>query len=183
MLYRSLHFLKSHYKFHEPNMHTELSPLILPLNPRDPAHAQALVDLLDLYARDPMGGGHPLGDEARQHLADRLSKRADYFGFLALIESRPVGLMNCFEGFSSFAARPLLNIHDLAVLSEWRGRGIGRALMSAAEKLAQRRGCCKLTLEVLSNNAPALRAYAGAGFEAYQLDPAAGQAMFMHKWL
>ena len=153
------------------------------LDPRDPTHAVVLVELLDLYARDPMGGGKPLDDEARQHLAERLAKRADYFGYVALIGTHPVGLMNCFEGFSTFAARPLLNIHDLAVHPEWRGRGIGSALLAAAETLARHRGCCKLTLEVLSNNEGALKAYLRAGFAAYQLDPAAGQAMFMHKWL
>ena len=164
-------------------MQVDSKPHIHALNPRDPAHAQVLVELLDLYARDPMGGGHPLAEEARQHLAERLAKRPDYFGFLAYFGTHPVGLMNCFEGFSTFAARPLLNIHDLAVHPEWRGRGIGRALIAAGETLARHRGCCKLTLEVLSNNQQALNAYRRAGFEAYQLDPAAGQAMFMHKWL
>ena len=34
----------------------------------DPAHAAAIVDLLDRYARDPMGGGKPLGDATRRCL-------------------------------------------------------------------------------------------------------------------
>ncbi len=148
-----------------------------------PEHVTALVELLDDYARDPMGGGEALGTEARAHLAERLAQRNDYFGFIARVGEEPVGLINCIEGFSTFAARPLLNVHDLAVTSAWRGKGIGRALLEAAEALARQRACCKLTLEVLSNNTAALSAYQRAGFQAYQLDPAAGQAMFMHKWL
>jgi hypothetical protein len=44
-------------------------------------------------------------------------------------------------------------------------------------------GCCKLTLEVLSGNTTAQTSYQRFGFAQYQLDPAAGQALFMQKWL
>lgn len=153
------------------------------LMPDDPAHAAALVDLLDDYARDPMGGGRALSDATRSQLAACLARRNDYVGFLALADDEPVGLINCFEGFSTFAARPLLNIHDLAVRADHRGKGIGTALLHAAEAVARERDCCKLTLEVLSNNASALAAYSRADFAVYQLDPTAGQALFMQKWL
>ena len=56
-------------------------------------------------------------------------------------------------------------------------------LLAAAEQHARARGCCKLTLEVLTGNARALKSYLGFGFEPYALDPAAGQASFMQKWL
>ena len=48
---------------------------------------------------------------------------------------------------------------------------------------ARQLGCCKLTLEVLSNNRRALAAYERAGFAPYVLDPAAGQALFLQKLL
>lgn len=153
------------------------------LVPDDQGHTAALVDLLDDYARDPMGGGRALSDETRSQLGTRLALRSDYIGFLALVDDEPVGLINCFEGFSTFAARPLLNIHDLTVRAAYRGKGIGCALLRAAEAAARERGCCKLTLEVLSNNTQALAAYVRADFAVYQLDPAAGQALFMQKWL
>ena len=156
---------------------------IVPIDLGRPADGAALVALLDHYARDPMGGGHGLSAEACAELPARLARQMNYFGFFARAEGEPVGVINCFEGFSTFAARPLLNVHDIAVLQAWRGRGVGRALLARAEALARTRGCCKLTLEVLSNNTTALNAYQRAGFEIYQLDPAAGQALFMHKWL
>lgn len=149
----------------------------------DIRHAEALVDMLDHYARDPMGGGEALSTEARENLVARLAERNDFVSFLAFDGDEAVGLINCFEGFSTFAARPLLNIHDLAVRDTHRGRGVGRQLLAAAEAAARGRGCCKLTLEVLSNNATAVSAYLRAGFAHYVLDPAAGQAQFMHKWL
>lgn len=148
-----------------------------------PAHATALVALLDHYATDPMGGGEALSERTRQTLVQRLAQRSDFVSFLAFCRERPVGLINCFEGFSTFAARPLLNVHDLAVHSDFRGRGVGKLLLAAAEDAARARDCCKLTLEVLSNNTPAIQAYLRSGFEPYVLDPAAGHAQFMHKWL
>lgn len=156
---------------------------VQPIDLSHPGHQAALIMLLDDYARDPMGGGEALGQEAIEHLCERLAQRTDYFGFIAWSDQQAIGLINCIEGFSTFAARPLLNVHDLTVRREWRGHGVGRLLLQTAEALACSRGCCKLTLEVLSNNVAALKAYEQAGFEAYQLDPAAGQALFMHKWL
>ncbi|MDR1661767.1 MAG: GNAT family N-acetyltransferase [Azoarcus sp.] len=149
----------------------------------DPAHAAALVELLDHYARDPMGGGAALAPEVALALPARLAQRGDFVGFVAFDDSTPCGLINCFEGFSTFAARPLLNVHDIVVHARWRGRRIAQRLLAAAEEAARVRDGCKLTLEVLSNNHKALAAYARAGFAPYVLDPAAGQALFLQKWL
>jgi GNAT superfamily N-acetyltransferase len=142
--------------------------------------------LLDLYARDPMGGGEALDTDVLGRLCGDLAARADAFSFLAYVDtphSQAVGLINCFEGYSTFKARPLLNIHDIVVHPAYRGAGVGQALLGSAHDLARARGCCKLTLEVLSGNAVAMRSYARFGFSNYQLDPAAGQAVLMQKWL
>ncbi len=145
--------------------------------------AQALVFLLDAYAQDPMGGGEPLQPEAAARLCADLSRIASAASFIAWLDDKPIGLINCFEGYSTFKAKPLLNVHDIAVLDGHRGQGVGQALLQAAQAHALSRGCCKLTLEVLSGNAPAMQSYKRFGFEQYELDPAAGQAQFMQKWL
>ncbi|PKO60033.1 MAG: GNAT family N-acetyltransferase [Betaproteobacteria bacterium HGW-Betaproteobacteria-19] len=146
-------------------------------------HAHAFIDLLDHYARDPMGGGKPLAESVRTTLAERLLQRNDFVAFVAFSGNTPCGLINCFEGFSTFTAAPLLNVHDLVVHADFRRRGVGQALLGAAEKAARNRGCCKLTLEVLSNNHTALATYERAGFRPYVLDPAAGHAQLLQKWL
>lgn len=145
--------------------------------------AQALVYLLDAYAQDPMGGGEALNPNNAARLCSDLSRMAGAASFIAWLADKPIGLINCFEGYSTFKAKPLLNVHDIAVLAGHRGQGVGQALLQAAESHARTRGCCKLTLEVLSGNAPAMTSYKRFGFEQYELDPAAGQAQFMQKWL
>lgn len=154
---------------------------VVPLALADPAQAAAFIDLLDHYARDPMGGGDGLGAEARAHLVERLQALPGFHGALACDGEIPLGLINCFLGFSTFAARPLLNVHDLVVRAERRGQGAGRALLAWAETRARELGCCKLTLEVLANNARAMAAYRHAGYAPYVLDPAAGQALLLQK--
>ena len=149
----------------------------------DPVHARAVVDLLDAYARDPAGGGHALSDHARSHLVASLAVRPQAFSVLAFEGETPVGLVNCIEGFSTFACRPLVNVHDVAVLPSHRGQGVGARMLQLVEQIALERGACKLTLEVLSGNTSANRLYARFGFGAYQLDPAMGQAQFLQKWL
>ena len=150
---------------------------------RQATDAQALVMLLDAYARDPMGGGEGMADDVKARLCSDLARRPDAASFIAWQDGQPVGLVNCIEGYSTFKARPLMNIHDIAVLPGHRGQGVGQALLAAAQAHALERGCCKLTLEVLTGNAVALRSYERFGFAPYVLDPDAGQASFMQKWL
>jgi len=149
----------------------------------DPIHAAALVDLLDAYARDPAGGGAPLSDFARARLVDELAARPFIFSVLAFDGDTPVGLVNAIEGFSTFACRPLVNVHDVVVMPSHRGRGIAAQLFAEVEAIARERGACKLTLEVLDGNAAAQNLYRRLGFAAYRLDPAMGHAQFMQKWL
>ena len=142
-----------------------------------------LVELLDAYACDPMGGGTPLSDRTREQLLPGLRATPGAFSMIARIDGEPVGLANCFTGFSTFAAAALVNVHDFVVAPGHRGRGIGKALLAAIEAEACRRGACKVTLEVLSGNEAAKALYAGCGFGDYQLDPSAGNALFWQKTL
>ena len=152
----------------------------------NPVHARALVSLLDAYARDPMGGAEPLSEFARTHLVPALAARPQAFSVLAFDgtgSARPIGLVNCLEGFSTFACQPLINVHDVAVLPEHRGQRVAEQMLALVEEIARERGACKLTLEVLQGNAAAINLYQRVGFANYQLDPAMGQAQFLQKWL
>jgi len=161
---------------------------IIPADYANPAHGSALVSLLDAYARDPAGGGAALSEFARARLVREMAARPQAFSVLAFEgadgdAALPVGLVNCFEGFSTFACQPLVNVHDVVVLASHRGRRVGERMLAEVERIARTRGACKLTLEVLSGNASALRLYLRTGFAGYQLDPAMGSAHFLQKWL
>ena len=146
-------------------------------------HQSDIPMLLDAYASDPMGGGKPLDEAVKHDLVRELAKRPHAFTVIAYADGEAAGLANCFEGFSTFACKPLVNIHDLAVLPRYRGNGISQKLLEKVEALAVAKGCCKLTLEVLGNNAVAQSAYRKFGFGAYALDPTAGSAQFWEKKL
>jgi len=149
----------------------------------DPRHGADLIAMLDVYAHDPMGGGTALPQTTKDNLLAGLAAHVHAFSFLAYDGETPIGLANCFEGFSTFKARPLVNIHDIAVHADYRGQGVGQALLAAVENEAIQRGACKITLEVLSGNKTAQRSYMKFGFEGYALDPEAGHALFWEKAL
>lgn len=152
----------------------------------NPVHAMALVSLLDAYAQDPMGGGDPLNEFVKANLVTELAKRPQAFSVLAFAGEAgdlPVGLVNCIEGFSTFACKPLVNVHDVAVIPAYRGQRVAEKMLDLVEQLALERGACKLTLEVLQGNEGAIRLYHRFGFTHYELDPLAGRAQFFQKWL
>ncbi len=148
-----------------------------------PVHASALIQLLNEYALHPMGGGEPLSEEVRNGLIPALRQRSTARAVLAFDGATPAGLIICFEGFSTFACRPLLNLHDVVVSDGYRGQGIFRLMLQEVEAIARRLGCCKLTMEVLDGNETALVAYKANGFTGYELVPEMGKAVFLQKKL
>lgn len=131
----------------------------------DPKHQEAVLAMVNAYARDPMGNGEDLPESVRQALIPGLRRHPTSLIFLAFDGQEPVGVAVCFLGFSTFAARPLINIHDLAVIPAYRGRGVGRRLLERVEAKGRELGCCKLTLEVREDNYTAQQLYWRVGFK------------------
>ena len=144
---------------------------------------KTLIELLNEYALDPMGGGKALDPKVIDRLPESLAQRTDALSFIAYEDNqnKAIGILNAFEGFSTFAGRPLANIHDVYVKPEWRGKKVTQNLILALEKLAIERCYCKLTMEVLDKNISAKRAYNKVGFSGFELDPEVGQAVFWQK--
>lgn len=157
------------------------SSSIVQANLNDESHRAGILELLNMYASEPLQGGQPLDEETRARLIPGLAAQANGRYFLALHGERPVGVAICFIGFSTFRALPLLNIHDLAVHREFRQQGLGRQLLDAAEQEGIRLGCCKLTLEVQHENVNARRLYERVGFDSG--GPAGADSSFMTKSL
>lgn len=149
----------------------------------NPQHLDDFLTVLDAYATDIMGGGEALPDVVMSTLGPKLTERNDSLVFLAYTDGQLSGFCNCFEGFSTFKAKPLLNIHDFAVMPPFRGKGVAKALLEKAEKVSRERDYCKMTLEVLEGNARARKIYADFGFAGYELDKTMGSALFLEKEL
>lgn len=148
-----------------------------------PAHQAAVLAMTDAYAADPMGNDGPLPDEVRERLIVGLRAHPTTVVLLAWAERQPIGIATCFVGFSTFAARPVINVHDLAVVSGYRGRGVGRRLLQAVEAHARKLGCAKLTLEVQESNARARRLYESVGFHQPVYGQSSGPSLFYAKAL
>jgi GNAT superfamily N-acetyltransferase len=144
-------------------------------------HARVVRKLTDAYARDPLGNGASLGRDVLDRLVPGLLATPTSIVFLAYAGDEPAGIATCFRGFSTFKARPLLNIHDVGVRPEYRGRGVGHALVSAAVAKARVLGCCRVTLEVQERNGPARRLYEREGFVHAHAKSSAGGALFFMK--
>lgn len=130
----------------------------------NPAHGQALIVLIDGYARGPGGQSAPLNPAAIERMVPGLNSHPARLILLARDGDSFVGAAVCFWLYSTFAGKPFLNVHDLTVHSDHRNAGIGTALLRECEVRARDRGCCKLTLEVHSTNEGARRLYERFGF-------------------
>jgi len=131
----------------------------------DSRDAAGIIAILNSYAVEPVGGGQPLSLDVRERLVPVLRDTPNAVVLLAFEGDEPIGIAVCFIGLSTFRARPLLNLHDFAVLPEHRGKGVGVALLRAVEDHARRHGCCRLTLEVLESNSGARELYRRFGFD------------------
>ena len=126
--------------------------------------AEAVLALLDEYAREPIGQSKALSEDVRARVIPGLRAQPGAFVLLACDGADRIGVAVCFRGFSTFAGLPLINIHDLAVTARHRRKGVGRALLEDILRRARDAGCAKVTLEVRDDNEPARQMYERLGF-------------------
>jgi GNAT superfamily N-acetyltransferase len=96
--------------------------------------------------RDSLFGERPVAEVLIGHLGDE-----------------PVGFALFFHNFSTFLGKPGIYLEDLYVRPEFRGAGIGRALLVHLARLARERGCGRLEWSVLDWNEPAIGFYKKIG--------------------
>ena len=142
-------------------------------------HQQALVTMLDAFMLDQDGA--PLSEQAKREMIPGLRAHPACYVFLAYRDGQPVGFAICFLGFSTFMARPLINIHDIFVDSSVRGMGIGAVLLERIEAKARELNCCRITLEVREDNAVARGLYRKVGFDQVSVGPKRIPMEFWHK--
>ncbi len=128
-------------------------------------HRTAFISLLNHYMEDPMGDYPPHQGEKQLEIIEALEKHPTAEVFFARDNSEYVGLATIFTNLSTFYIKPYFYIHDVVVLNEYRGKGIGQALLSNLINEAEKRGYCKLTLEVREDNPGAQKVYKNLGFK------------------
>lgn len=82
---------------------------------------------------------------------------------LAFWDDAPAGFAIFFTNYSTFLAQPGLYLEDLFVQPDFRGRGIGKALLLHLARLANQRGCGRMEWTVLDWNQPAIEFYESIG--------------------
>ncbi len=92
-----------------------------------------------------------------------------FHGFLCFSDTAPLGFAVCFESFSTYRARKVLNIHDFMISSNARGQGLGKLLLDAIENYCCENDYLKITLEVDEENSIAKRLYSSLGYEDFQV--------------
>ena len=78
-------------------------------------------------------------------------------------EDEPAGFALFFHSFSTFLGRPGIYLEDLYVRPEFRGKGIGRAMLAHVAGLAKERDCGRLEWSVLDWNEPTIKLYRSIG--------------------
>ena len=127
-------------------------------------HAEHFSRLTASYMADEMGGVNPWSDEQKATAVREMTNHPCALILFAKADGKFVGICTCFYAYSTFIAKPLLNIHDIYVEDSQRGFGIGKKLVQAVEEIAAKKSCGKITLEVRKDNLNARDLYKSQGF-------------------
>ena len=128
-------------------------------------HAENFLRLTAAYMSDPMGEVEAWNEEQKEQLIRDMKDHSCALILFAKASDKIVGICTCFYAYSTFLAKPLLNIHDIYVDESVRGNGVGKRLVQAVEEVAMKKGCGKITLEVRKDNLNARDLYKSQGFK------------------
>lgn len=140
----------------------ELSTIKVDL--QNPVHCDQVIKLLNDYMNDPMGNNRPMPNELGPQIISGLKQHSGFLGFFVMANEQFAGLANCNINFSTFQAKPLINIHDFIVAPEFRNQGIGHFLLRSIINYAIANNFCRVNLEVREDNQSAKSLYRKMGF-------------------
>lgn len=85
------------------------------------------------------------------------------FALIAEWDGKPCGLALYFFNFSTFLGKHGVYLEDLFVPENFRGKGIGKALLVRLAQIARENDCGRLEWSVLDWNAPSIAFYKSLG--------------------
>lgn len=127
--------------------------------------AESFLKLTAAYMADPMGEAEPWREDQKTTVIKEMKDHPGALVLFAKVDNKYVGICTCFYAYSTFLAKPLLNVHDIYVDEEFRGNGIARKLLQTVEEIAEKENCGKITLEVRKDNLNARDLYKIQGFK------------------
>jgi GNAT superfamily N-acetyltransferase len=131
---------------------------IRPATPDDLSLMHSLIRALAEYEREP----HSVQITEEQLLRDGFGANPYYECLIAEVDGAPAGFALYFPIYSTWQG-PSLHLEDLFVHPEFRGQGIGKALLNSVAAAAVKRGCTRLQWDVLDWNQPAIDFYHSIG--------------------
>jgi ribosomal protein S18 acetylase RimI-like enzyme len=102
-------------------------------------------------------------EAARRFLKERFEKR-DSTIFVASIGGYTVGFIQLYPSFSSVSMKRVWILNDLFVDEDYRGNGVAKSLMSAAENFARETGSVRIVLATQISNVAAQSLYESRGY-------------------
>jgi GNAT superfamily N-acetyltransferase len=138
-----------------------MATTVRPATPADTALILAFIRALAAYERQP----HAVTATQADLLRDGFGPNPFYFCLIAEHNGAPAGFALYFFNYSTWMGRPGLYLEDLFVHPEFRGLGIGKALLQRVAAIAVEKDCPRLQWEVLDWNTPAIDFYRALGAE------------------
>lgn len=132
---------------------------IRPATREDAGEILQFIRALAAYEREPDAVQATESDLLRHGFGEN-----PYFAcLLAEEDGAPAGFALYFFDFSTWLGRPGLYLEDVFVHPQFRGRGIGKALLKRMAAIALEKGCARMKWEVLDWNTPAIDFYGAIG--------------------
>jgi len=138
-----------------------MDPSIRTATPADVPQILAFIRALAAYEREPDAVTATEADLLR----DGFGPNPFYFCLIAEHNGQPAGFAFYFFNYSTWKGRPGLYLEDIFVQPEFRGLGIGKALLQEVAAIAVAKNCPRLQWEVLDWNTPAIDFYRAMGAE------------------
>lgn len=127
--------------------------------PSDVSLILEFIRALAVYEREPDAVTATEADLLR----DGFGAQPYFHCLIAELDGKAAGFAFYFFNYSTWTGRPGLYLEDLFVPPEFRGLGVGKALLARVAAIAVEKGCPRLQWEVLDWNTPAVEFYAGLG--------------------
>lgn len=141
---------------------SKMSTQIQYIDIRNLEHRKALEALFREYSLDTSAS-------IESTIVNQLFELPYFHGFLCMNGNEEQGFAVCFESFSTYRAKKMLNIHDFMISRNARGLGLGKLLLSGIENYCFENDYLKITLEVDEDNEIAKRLYSSLGYEDFQV--------------